>query len=1184
MPTGAYLAICVSARRGTDSIRGRNCAASPLPAIMSSSSTTACSRSSSPSPATPESTDVPEQVFSTEDLSAWCNSLVMSSYSNGHEQRQADASHANVAQMLKLEDLLQDALYQEIKPGASDPTLSLDPLTLSKLALPQDYQSSLPSTPLPSTLSQVPAPVKPVPPPPSQPRPDPALTAQRVVYPPKEACQNLPIMIPNIPEGGTKSRVETQVRLTVDLAHASASSGEPLKYDRVGTFKWLRLPKGTSTKRRTRKEGKVDASPEDTLYLTAEVTCATAPHTRVTCCTSCQAREAKRVARKIAARVRPSRSDAESQDEVPFLPGRGTHEDVSNIVQFNCPEVLDFSSGSVILPLRITCYCRHHREKTGFNVHFAMLDRYGRIVGTGMTRPIMITDDHKTTGAQKAAQNNDMALGESSDMGGSAKRKKTTASERVKKRTKPYDVGQSTGRTVRRGSSASADSPLHAASPAATRSSSPLQSYAHSPLSAFSPVESQGPQSLFDFNAPTPDDGPTSIDSDVPMAQEVSPEAVATIHPLTGSFLPPSHADPQLSVDPTQTLNMPPQPAPFFLFAQNPPPPMASLPAPKIHRLIPASGPTFGGIEVTVLGANFHSSMQLNLLFGGVASSSTQRWSDNTLVCLLPPRADPGIVTVWLEGVEKIEDGTPPCMFTYTDETDRALMELALQVVGLKMTGKIEDARNVAMRIVGNTNTEGADGSAAPVDSVMQLSSGPDLTPNFRSLLLSRAGNNGDFERVLLDFLSILDHSIGKAGFSDMAAISHPTPSGQTLLHLATMAKFPTLVEFLVSHGVDVDARDKNGCTALYCAATVRSAECARVLLRAGADTEVVDALGKTPSEIAPLGFFDFALSDGDTSRSADNDEEEAAWGDAEEESDESEVKGKPRRRFGRKSGLRKRRSSHALAERDTNTATRAGPHSSESKKAIDAGMPDEKQVASFMETLQRAFAQWQAPQGMMANMPAALHNLPIPHLPNLPGIPAWNALPQVPAVFPVFVPIPALVNLWGERRTDDRQQPARDKKDGAEIEAPLSPTQDWRGFWEKMMAQAGATLRPNDGTIDAPPAYSPRSVDEEPPTQVKQEVVASSSSVKRNAGLTKSSTRHVEHPTVAVPEQELDAYLYRPAHKPSRKQKKKHDRMLILFWIPILMIGLMWAFFTFIRMAFHATRAVLIIKTGMKV
>lgn len=378
------------------------------------------------------------------------------------------------------------------------------------------------------------------------------------------------------------------------------------------------------------------------------------------------------MARKIAARVRPSRSDVESQDEAPFIPGRGVHEDGSNIVQFNCPEVLDFSSGSVILPLRITCYCRHHREKTGFNVHFAMLDRYGRVVGTGVTRPIMITDDHKTTGPQKAAQHNDFGLGESSDLGISTKRRKTTASERVKKRTKPYDVGQSAGRTVRRGSSASGDSPLYAASPSATRSSSPFQGFAHSPLSAFSPVESL--PSVFDFNAPSPNGVPTSIDSDVPMTQDISSEVVATMHQLTSAILP-SSADAE-GVDPAQTLNVPPQapqPVPFFMFAQSPPPPMSSLPVPKIHRLIPASGPTFGGIEVTVLGANFHPSMQLNLLFGGAPSTSTQRWSDNTLVCLLPPRADPGIVTVWFEGMEKTEDGTPPCLFTYTDETDRAL-------------------------------------------------------------------------------------------------------------------------------------------------------------------------------------------------------------------------------------------------------------------------------------------------------------------------------------------------------------------------------------------------------------------------------------------------------------------------------------------------------------------------------
>lgn len=74
------------------------------------------------------------------------------------------------------------------------------------------------------------------------------------------SCNSLPIMVPSIPEGGTKSRVETQVRVTVDLAHASSSSGEPFKYDRVGSWKWLKLPTGTATKKRTRKEGKIGKS------------------------------------------------------------------------------------------------------------------------------------------------------------------------------------------------------------------------------------------------------------------------------------------------------------------------------------------------------------------------------------------------------------------------------------------------------------------------------------------------------------------------------------------------------------------------------------------------------------------------------------------------------------------------------------------------------------------------------------------------------------------------------------------------------------------------------------------------------------------------------------------------------------------------------------------------------------
>lgn len=80
---------------------------------------------------------------------------------------------------------------------------------------------------------------------------------------------SLAILTPNIPESGTKSRVETQVRVTVDLAHASTSAGEQNQYDRVGSWKWLKLPPGTSTKKRTRREGKIGECPASVILALA---------------------------------------------------------------------------------------------------------------------------------------------------------------------------------------------------------------------------------------------------------------------------------------------------------------------------------------------------------------------------------------------------------------------------------------------------------------------------------------------------------------------------------------------------------------------------------------------------------------------------------------------------------------------------------------------------------------------------------------------------------------------------------------------------------------------------------------------------------------------------------------------------------------------------------------------------
>jgi hypothetical protein len=93
--------------------------------------------------------------------------------------------------------------------------------------------------------------------------------------------------------------------------------------------------------------------------------------------------------------------------------------------------------------------------------------------------------------------------------------------------------------------------------------------------------------------------------------------------------------------------------------------------SPQIQRLIPPSGPTSGGIEITILGSGFRQDLTLTVLFGGQPASHTQRWSDNALVCLLPAAAVAGVVPVAFEGFEA--NNKHSSLFTYVDENERAL-------------------------------------------------------------------------------------------------------------------------------------------------------------------------------------------------------------------------------------------------------------------------------------------------------------------------------------------------------------------------------------------------------------------------------------------------------------------------------------------------------------------------------
>ena len=311
-----------------------------------------------------------------------------------------------------------------------------------------------------------------------------------------------------------------------------------------------------------------------------------------------------------------------------------------------------------------------------------MLDNSGRVVGTGMSRPIMITDDHKTSSNKTPELINNLTaldhpdwsqIGRSlndilpvTDLRAPSKRREVASI--TKKRPKPYDSNGKPNHLSREGSVTSQPSPSAPFSPLPTTRDSTPSPVVPSMTSSDPP----GLGSLPPLHHPmqgsetsSPDSLATPLDqnSDIYM-----PELNCSLSDISPT-IPHSLASSNMMIQPA----LPPMSFMFFGRAQSGQ--GTPVQTPTIHRLIPNMGPTHGGIEVTVLGANFHPSVPLDCVFGDVTASSTQRWSDNTLVCVLPPRATPGVVAVWFKGFPKTEDQTnpPPSLFTYSDESDRAL-------------------------------------------------------------------------------------------------------------------------------------------------------------------------------------------------------------------------------------------------------------------------------------------------------------------------------------------------------------------------------------------------------------------------------------------------------------------------------------------------------------------------------
>jgi hypothetical protein len=261
---------------------------------------------------------------------------------------------------------------------------------------------------------------------------------------------------------------------------------------------------------------------------------------------------------------------------------------------------------------------------------------------------------------------------------------------------------------------------------------------------------------------------------------------------------------------------------------------------PTIHKLIPNEGPRAGGIEVTCLGSGF--SQGLEVMFGDSKATTTTYWGETSLVCLLPPSAFTGTVPVTFkhQHQQTMQSHFPSpipkqqAYFKYVDDDEQQIIRTALSVLGHKMTGKMEDVRDLARRIVGDGN------------SAWGLSS-PGTGQNQNMSSFNSASFGVDVEATLLRCLDLIDLDDSP----NMPRLNLRRSSGQTMLHLACSLGLHRFVAALLARGANPDPRDKGGFTPMHFAALHNHPQIVRRLVLSGADPMVRSLQGYTPSDMA---------------------------------------------------------------------------------------------------------------------------------------------------------------------------------------------------------------------------------------------------------------------------------------------------------------------------------------------
>lgn len=597
-------------------------------------------------------------------------------------------------------------------------------------------------------------------------------------------------------------------------------------------------------------------------------------------CPGCMTRERKRAARK---RVK------NQDDEDAWL-----QDQDHRVIVFNTQEVKDWESSGeldtfpgslkVELPLRIACYCRHHSEKMGFNIIFTLKDHQLRPVAQCMSRPIMITDDHKTHPMASLTTQTEAPMDVNSfippasaaapsqlpPQHGQELTNGTTPKAPTPVRTPPATNGSGrASRTLSRPASPSQGGPAKKRKSSSSASRVP-NSLAMTKMETTSPSASQTsqqPGATSPFNANASNFGPD------PMFSQANGNPQFGNHPQT----PGTNEQPPLfagnrsaSMDnfamPPQLYSAPPSshpsraPSPNSIMnnmhtTQNnisqavangvlsmPMGGGPGAPTPVINKIIPSEGPKVGGVEVTLLGREFWNGM--TVYFGTQKAQTTTFWSDCSVVCLLPPSPVTGVVPVACDrphNLQVMDWSNPPALFKYIDDSENQIMRLALACIGGKMNGKDLDISQVARQVLekhlaGNGQAGEQPSGGAP--------------------MFNRASANEGLETQLLKCLDVID--LDDSPYQ--ADLDRKGSTGHTMLHLACSLGYRRFVAALLARGANPNELDHGHCTPLHLAAMHDQPEIARRLMLAGANPNIRSFSGVTALDVSESGAVTRAI------------------------------------------------------------------------------------------------------------------------------------------------------------------------------------------------------------------------------------------------------------------------------------------------------------------------------------